>query len=98
MVFADILLVFMLGLQFGQYRMMIDNSLGMFSGQMQVQANDYLDEPQMYRSIPEADRLAQEIRDNTRLDAVSASGYGFALVSSETRTHRRTDQRCRSAA
>ena len=86
MVFADTLLVFMLGLQFGQYRMMIDNSLRVFTGQMQVQASGYNDEPHMYRSIPAADKLAQAIRDNTQLDAVSTRGYGFALVSSETRT------------
>jgi putative ABC transport system permease protein len=86
MVFADTLLVFMLGLQFGQYRMMIDNSLHIFTGQMQVQASGYQDEPHIYRTIQTADQLAQVIRDNTRLDAVSARGYGFALVSSGTRT------------
>jgi ABC-type lipoprotein release transport system permease subunit len=86
MVFADVLLVFMLGLQLGQYQMMIDNTLGLFSGQMQVQAKDYLDEPQMYRTIPDADRLAEQIRQETGLDAVSPRGYGFALASSEKRT------------
>ncbi len=86
MVFADTLLVFMLGLQFGQYRMMIDNSLRVFTGQMQVQANGYLDEPHMYRSIADADALAQAIRTRAQLDAVSVRGYGFALVSSDTRT------------
>jgi ABC-type lipoprotein release transport system permease subunit len=86
MVFANVLLVFMLGLQLGQYRMMIDNSLRIFTGQMQVQDKDYLDEPQMYRSVPDADRMAARIRQVTGLDAVSSRGYGFALVSSEKRT------------
>ena len=86
MVFADTLLVFMLGLQFGQYSMMIDNSLRIFTGQMQVQASGYHDEPHMYRSIPAADKLAQLIREQTQLDAVSPRAYGFALVSSDTRT------------
>ena len=86
MVFADILLVFMLSMQLGQYRMMIDNSLGLFTGQMQVQAVDYLDEPQMYRSVADADQLAERIRQETGLQAVSARAYGFALVSSEKRT------------
>lgn len=86
MVFADMLLIFMLGLQFGQYRMMIDNSLRVFTGQMQVQAAGYKDEPSMHRSIPDADELARAIRDKTQLDAVSVRGYGFALVSSEQRT------------
>ncbi|MFW2438187.1 MAG: ABC transporter permease [Arenicellales bacterium] len=86
MVFADVLLVFMLGLQLGQYRMMIDNSLSLFTGQMQVQDIDYLDEPQMYRSIPNADRLADQIRQATKLEAISPRAYGFALVSSDKRT------------
>lgn len=86
MVFADVLLVFMLGLQLGQYKMMIDNSLSVFTGQMQVQDVDYLDEPQMYRSIPDADRLAEQLRQQTQQQAVSPRAYGFALVSSEKRT------------
>ena len=86
MVFANVLLVFMLGLQLGQYRMMIDNSLRIFTGQMQVQDVNYLDEPQMYRTVPDADRLAGQIRRDTNLDAVSVRAYGFALVSSEKRT------------
>jgi ABC-type lipoprotein release transport system permease subunit len=86
MVFADMLLIFMLGLQFGQYRMMIDNSLRAFTGQMQIQAAGYKDEPSMHRSIPDADELARTIRDAMQMDAVSVRGYGFALVSSEQRT------------
>ena len=86
MVFADVLLIFMLGLQLGQYRMMIDNSLAIFTGQMQVQADGYNDEPYMYRTIPAADALAEDIRARTQLEAVATRGYGFALVSSETRT------------
>jgi putative ABC transport system permease protein len=86
MVFADILLVFMLSMQLGQYRMMIDSSLALLTGQMQVQEAEYLDEPQMYRSIGDADQLAEQIRQETGLQAVSTRAYGFALVSSEKRT------------
>jgi ABC-type lipoprotein release transport system permease subunit len=86
MVFANVLLVFMLGLQLGQYKMMIDNTLSVFTGQMQVQNVDYLDEPQMYRTIPAADQLAEKIRKDIALEDVSARAYGFALVSSDRRT------------
>ena len=71
MVFADVLLIFMLGLQLGQYRMMIDNSLAIFTGQMQIQADGYNDEPYMYRTIPAADALAEDIRARTQLEAVA---------------------------
>jgi ABC-type lipoprotein release transport system permease subunit len=86
MVFADALLVFMLGLQFGQYRMMIDNSLAIFTGQMQVQHRGYHDEPYMHRTIADADRIADQIREESGQQAVTVRGYGFALVSSASRT------------
>ncbi len=37
MIFSNVLLVFMISLQFGSYDMMINNTLRMFSGQVQVQ-------------------------------------------------------------
>ncbi len=37
MIFSNILLVFMISLQFGSYDMMINNTLTMFTGQLQVQ-------------------------------------------------------------
>ena len=40
MVFSNVLLVFMISLQFGMYRLMIENSLQAFTGHMQVQARD----------------------------------------------------------
>ncbi|MDJ0957559.1 MAG: hypothetical protein QNI91_11895, partial [Arenicellales bacterium] len=43
MVFSNILLVFMISLQFGMYRLMYDNSLSMFTGHIQVQADGYID-------------------------------------------------------
>ena len=45
MIFSNVLLVFMIALQFGSYDMMIDNTLKMFSGHLQVQAEGYQDNP-----------------------------------------------------
>lgn len=86
MVFANILLVFLLGLQFGQYRMMIDNSLRLLSGQMQVQFAGYQDEPDIHNAIAKADELAQKIRAKAGLEAVTPRAEAFVLLSSSTRS------------
>ncbi|MCG6969645.1 MAG: FtsX-like permease family protein [Gammaproteobacteria bacterium] len=96
-VFSDVLLVWMIALQLGQYDMMIDNTLQSFTGHVQIQAHGYLDNPQMRRTVPDAIELAAHIRQelhntNSHTEAkinahVSARAMGFALVSSEKRSY-----------
>ncbi len=85
--FASMLLVFMITLQLGAYDMMIDVSLRVFTGQMQVQRKGYHDKPQMRSTVPEAARLAAELRRATGLEAVAARAQGFALASSAERSY-----------
>ena len=89
MVFCNTLLVFMISLQFGAYRMMIENPLKLFTGQLQIQAKDYLDDPKLRHSFPQATTLAKNIRA-TLADvdslAVAVRGSAFALASSEERS------------
>lgn len=91
MVFSNVLLVWMISLQLGQYDMMIDNTLRAFTGHAQVQAAGYLDNPQMHRTIADAAPLAENIRTQLReadmQASVSARALGFALVSSEQRSY-----------
>ena len=47
MVFSNVLLIFMISLQFAMYRLMIDNSLQAFTGHMQIQAPGYIDDETM---------------------------------------------------
>ncbi len=86
MIFSNILLVFMISLQFGSYRMMIDNTLKAFTGHMQVQAEGYHADPKMRRSIPAILPLAAELRATLGSDMVAARGLAFALASSEQRS------------
>lgn len=86
MVFSNVLLVFMISLQFGMYRMMIDNSLQAFTGHMQVQAPGYKDDHKMRQSVPDAVQLARSLRDEIGLDTIAARAAGFALASSEERS------------
>jgi ABC-type lipoprotein release transport system permease subunit len=87
MVFSNILLVFMISLQFGMYELMIDNTLRAFTGQMQIQAPGYKDDMKMRQVVPDAVALAASLRDALDLQTVSARGAAFALASSEDRTY-----------
>ena len=87
MIFSNSLLVFSISLQFGSYSMMIDNSLQTFSGHIQLQHPEYLDHPKMRYTIPDIVARTQDLRDRLGLQSVSARASGFALASSEDRSH-----------
>ena len=68
MIFSNLLLVFLISLQFGSYRMMIDNTLKTYTGHMQIQHHSYNDNPKMRNSLaavlPLADKLRQQLGNN----------------------------------
>ncbi|MCP4289266.1 MAG: ABC transporter permease [Gammaproteobacteria bacterium] len=86
MVFSNIILIFMLSLQFGMYAMMIDNTLALFTGHLQVQAPGYKDDKKMRQSIPDAVVLGSGLRQNLESSAVAVRAMAFALASSEERS------------
>lgn len=85
--FATMLLVFMITLQLGSYDMMIDTTLRVYTGQMQVQRLGYKDKRQMRTTVPAAAQLAERLREATGLDAVAVRAQGFALASSAERSY-----------
>ncbi len=87
MVFSNVLLVFMISLQFGMYRLMIENSLKAFTGHMQVQAQGYIDDNKMRQTIPGVAALADDLRQALDSDQVAARATAFALASSEERSY-----------
>jgi ABC-type lipoprotein release transport system permease subunit len=86
MIFSNCLLVFSISLQFGSYGMMVDNALQSFSGHIQLQHPDYLDQPKMRYTLTAIVERAQQLRDELDLESVSARASGFALASSEERS------------
>jgi ABC-type lipoprotein release transport system permease subunit len=86
MIFSNVLLVFMICLQFGSYDMMITNTLEAFSGYLQVQAEGYQDNPKLRSSVPHVERLAADIREQLPTSRVTARAAAFALASSEQRS------------
>ena len=87
MAFCNILLVFMISLQFGMYELMIENSLATFTGHLQVQAPGYNDDRKMRQVVPNINELATTLRDGLQSDKVSARGNAYVLVSSADRTY-----------
>ena len=86
MVFSNVLLVFMMSLQFGTYGLMIDNTLQMFTGHLQVQAPGFKDEQKMRLVVEDVVATADRLRLELQSDTIAARATTFALVSSEARS------------
>jgi len=86
--FVTVLMVFLITLQLGSYDLMIDSSLRILVGQMQVQREGYLEKHQIRKAIPEAQALAARLRDDPALNryGIAVRAEGFALASSGTRS------------
>jgi putative ABC transport system permease protein len=87
MIFSNLLLVFMISLQFGSYRMMIDNTLKSYTGHMQVQREGYNDDSKIRNSFDNIAILASDIRKQLGSDTVAARGVAFAMTSSKQRSY-----------
>jgi ABC-type lipoprotein release transport system permease subunit len=87
MVFSNVLLVFMMSLQFGMYGLMIDNGLQALTGHIQVQAPGYVDDQKMRQTVPDVAALADALRSELQTDLVSARAQAFVLASSEDRSY-----------
>ncbi len=91
MIFSNLLLVFLISLQFGSYRMMIDNTLKPYTGHMQVQRVGYNDNPKIRSSFAGIIPLAAKIREQLASDRitawVAARGVAFAMTSSKQRSY-----------
>ncbi|MEK6750161.1 MAG: FtsX-like permease family protein [Pseudomonadota bacterium] len=85
--FGAVLLIFSIGLQLGQYDMMIGSNVRIYQGLLQIQHLGYLTDPKIRSSIPNILALTQQVRDRTGLKNISARANGFALVSSAKRTY-----------
>ena len=87
MVFSNVLLVFLIGMQLGTYDLMIDNTLGAFTGHLQIQHRGYKDDQRMRQTVPAVRALAERVRERTGLDTVAARASAFVLVSSAERSY-----------
>ena len=85
--FASIILVFMLSFQLGCYETMINTSVKISTGHMQIQAKGYLKDKKMRLVIKDPDQIAKFLDTIEGIDTYSFRTNGFCLVSSDKRTY-----------
>jgi putative ABC transport system permease protein len=84
--FATLLLVFMLSWQFGSYDTMINASVAIHTGHLQVQAAGYQENPQIRKVVPDPQQVGAILHRTPEVAAYTFRADGFALISSKTRT------------
>ncbi len=86
-VFATMLLVFMLSWQFGSYDTMITTAVKVHTGHVQVQAEGYREKMDIWLVVPDPDIVSRIIGDIPEIEAYTVRANAFSLVSSEDRTY-----------
>lgn len=87
MIFSNILLVFLISLQFAMYDMMVSNGLQMFTGHLQVQHEKWLDEPRIENSFKPSSKFIESIEAMPGIIGVAPRAEGFVLASSKERSY-----------
>ena len=85
--FACVVLIFMLSFQFGSYETMINSSIKINTGHLQVQARGYFDEKSIRKVVENPDPIKEQIAGMDLVEAVTVRANAFSLVSSEKRTY-----------
>ncbi len=84
--FACILLIFMLSFQLGSYESMINASVRLSTGHIQIQAKGYQKDQKMEQVIPNPDKIISMIKSVSGITGIARRSYAFAMASSATRT------------
>ncbi len=85
--FASLLLVFMLSFQFGSYETMINSSVKIHTGHLQIQADEYQDKKSIRLVVTNPEKIAALVDDIPKVAAYTFRGQAFSLISSEQRTY-----------
>ncbi len=85
--FACLLLVFMLSFQFGSYGTMINSSVKIHAGHLQVQAKGYEEKRSMRLVVNEPRNVAHILDGIEQVEAYTFRTNAFSLVSSANRTY-----------
>jgi ABC-type lipoprotein release transport system permease subunit len=86
-VFACVLLVFMLSFQFGSYDTMINSSVKINTGHLQIQDKGYHENKRMRRVVPDPAVIDRILSQIPAVEAFTSRGRAFALASSSERTY-----------
>ena len=85
--FASLLLVFMLSFQFGSYETMINTSVKIQTGHLQIQAQEFQEKKNIRQVVPEPEKIAAILKTISNIAAYTYRGQAFSLISSNERTY-----------
>ncbi len=85
--FASLLLVFMLSFQFGSYETMINTSVKIQTGHLQVQAEEYQEKKNIRQVVSNPSAVAAILDKTSNVEAYSFRSQTFSLISSAKRTY-----------
>ena len=85
--FASLLLVFMLSFQFGSYETMINTSVKIQTGHLQILAENYHEKKNIRLVVPDPHSIASILDVIPDIQAYTFRGQAFSLVSSNERTY-----------
>jgi ABC-type lipoprotein release transport system permease subunit len=84
---ACVLLIFMLSFQFGSYETMINASIKIHTGHLQIQAEGYQEKKEMRRVIEDPQAVQRALAAIPQVRAQAPRARAFALVSSSVRSY-----------
>ncbi|MCF8052433.1 MAG: ABC transporter permease [Desulfobacterales bacterium] len=85
--FATLLLVFMLSWQFGSYATMINASVKIHTGHLQVQAKGYQEDRDIRKVVPDPEAVGKILSRTETVASYTFRAEAFSLVSSKDRTY-----------
>jgi ABC-type lipoprotein release transport system permease subunit len=85
--FACGLLVFMLSWQFGSYDTMINATVKIHTGHLQVQAKGYLDKKDIRMVVTDPHEIVRLLKETPGVEAYTLRANAFSLLSSHDRTY-----------
>lgn len=86
-VFASGLLVFMLSWQLGSYQSMINSSVQIQTGHIQVQAKGYHEEDKMWQVVPDPAVVYSALKETPDVKMATSRANSFSVVSSDKNTY-----------
>ncbi len=85
--FASLLLIFMISFQLGSYETMINTSVKIQAGHLQIQAQGYQDKKEIRQVVPDPKKISRILDQIPAVQAYTLRATAFALVSSRDRTY-----------
>ncbi len=85
--FASAILVFMLSFQFGSYETMINSSVKIHTGHLQVQGEDYQEKRDIRMVVSDPYAIGKILDETPGVDAYTYRATTFSMVSSNERTY-----------